>query len=112
MAPRLASRKYATSPRELVGRKVRGLEGPGEARLTIKLVKGLRWAVLSTRQGGERRVTWRRGRKTVAPMGLAISSLYNYLLGGQQYKVVMVGLDNAGVRHDRLKPWRVGARRT
>ena len=29
-------------------------------------------------------------------MGLAFSSLYNYLVGGQQYKVVMVGLDNAG----------------
>ena len=29
-------------------------------------------------------------------MGLAMSSLYNYVFGGQQYKVVMVGLDNAG----------------
>ena len=29
-------------------------------------------------------------------MGLAVSSLYNYIFGGQQYKVVMVGLDNAG----------------
>lgn len=29
-------------------------------------------------------------------MGLTFSSLYNWLLGGREYKVVMVGLDNAG----------------
>ena len=29
-------------------------------------------------------------------MGLAFSSLYSWLWGGREYKVVMVGLDNAG----------------
>ena len=29
-------------------------------------------------------------------MGLTFSSLYNWFVGGGEYKVVMVGLDNAG----------------
>lgn len=29
-------------------------------------------------------------------MGLAFSSLYQWIFGGNQFKIVMVGLDNAG----------------
>ena len=32
----------------------------------------------------------------ISSMGLTFSSLYNWFVGGGEYKVVMVGLDNAG----------------